>query len=161
MNSPMETLERKGLRLPVPPKPLASYVPAVRAGSLLFVSGQLPLQDGQLTAAGPVPSQCPPEKAVGAARQCLLNALAVVGEQAGGDWSRVVRIVRLGVFVQSDAGFSGQPAVANGASDLLVELFGDAGRHARAAVGVNALPLQASVELELVAEMLPERGAVL
>jgi enamine deaminase RidA (YjgF/YER057c/UK114 family) len=156
MNSPNESLERKGLRLPTPPKPLASYVPAVRAGTLLFVSGQLPLLDGQVIATGPVPSQCPADRAALAARQCLLNALAIVGEQAGGDWSRVVRIVRLGVFVQSDAGFAGQPAVANGASDLLVELFGDAGRHARAAVGVNALPLQASVELELIVELRPE-----
>lgn len=156
MNSPHEELERKGLRLPPPPKPLASYVPAVRAGTLLFVSGQLPFHDGQLAATGPVPSQCPADRAVLAARQCLLNALAIVGEQAGGDWTRVLRIVRLGVFVQSDTGFAGQPAVANGASDLLVELFGDAGRHARAAVGVNALPLHASVELELVAELQPE-----
>lgn len=156
MDSPNEALERKGLRLPPPPKPLASYVPAVRTGPLLFVSGQLPFLDGQLAATGPVPSQCPAERAALAARQCLLNALSIVGEQARGDWSRVVRIVRLGVFVQSDAGFAGQPAVANGASDLLVELFGDAGRHARAAVGVNALPLQASVELELVAEFRAE-----
>jgi enamine deaminase RidA (YjgF/YER057c/UK114 family) len=156
MNSPNESLERKGLRLPTPPKPLASYVPAVRVGTLLFVSGQLPLLDGQAVATGPVPSQCPADWAALAARQCLLNALAIVGEQAGGDWSRVVRIVRLGVFVQSDAGFAGQPAVANGASDLLVELFGDAGRHARAAVGVNALPLQASVELELIVELRPD-----
>ena len=156
MNPPNEALERKGLRLPPPPKPLASYVPAVRAGALLFVSGQLPFLDGQLTATGPVPSQCPADRAALAARQGLLNALAIVGEQAGGDWARVLRIVRLGVFVQSDAGFAGQPAVANGASDLLVELFGDAGRHARAAVGVNALPLQASVELELVVEFRPE-----
>jgi len=157
MNSPIETLERKGFRLPAAPKPVASYVPAVCTGSLLFVSGQLPFQEGKVLATGPVPSQCTPENAAGAARQCVLNALAVVGEHVGGDWSRVTRIVRLGVFVQSDPGFAGQPAVANGASDLLVELFGDAGRHARAAVGVNALPLQAAVELELVAEIRPVR----
>jgi enamine deaminase RidA (YjgF/YER057c/UK114 family) len=142
-----------GLTLPAAPKPVASYVPAVRAGNLVYVSGQLPMKDGQLMATGPVPSKCTPEAAHAAARQCVLNGLAVLGDQIGGDFSRVVRIVRVGAFVQSDDGWTEQPKVANGGSELLQQLFGEAGRHARAAVGTNALPLGASVEIELLVEV--------
>jgi len=142
-----------GLTLPAAPKPVASYVPAVRAGNLVYVSGQLPMKDGQLMATGPVPSKCTPEAAHAAARQCVLNGLAVLGDQIGGDFSRVVRIVRVGAFVQSDDGWTEQPKVANGGSELLQQLFGEAGRHARAAVGTNALPLGASVEVELLVEV--------
>lgn len=146
-------LNELGLVLPAAPKPLAAYVPAVRTGNLLVVSGQLPLADGKLLAVGPVPSVVSIDQATLATRQCLLNALAIVGNELGGDWSRLVRVVRLGVFVQSDLRFGDQPKVANGASELLVQLFGDTGRHARAAIGVNALPLDASVELEFWAEV--------
>jgi len=142
-----------GLALPVAPKPVASYVPAVRSGNLVYVSGQLPMKDGQLMATGPVPSKCSPDAAHAAARQCVLNGLAVLGDQIGGDFSRVVRIVRVGAFVQSDDGWTEQPKVANGGSELLQQLFGEAGRHARAAVGTNALPLGASVEIELLVEV--------
>jgi enamine deaminase RidA (YjgF/YER057c/UK114 family) len=142
-----------GLTLPAAPKPVASYVPAVRAGNLVYVSGQLPMKDGQLMATGPVPSKCTPEAAHAAARQCVLNGLAGLGDQIGGDFSRVVRIVRVGAFVQSDDGWTEQPKVANGGSELLQQLFGEAGRHARAAVGTNALPLGASVEIELLVEV--------
>jgi enamine deaminase RidA (YjgF/YER057c/UK114 family) len=142
-----------GLTLPAAPKPVASYVPAVRAGNLVYVSGQLPMKDGQLMATGPVPSKCTPDAAHAAARQCVLNGLAVLGDQIGGDFSRVVRIVRVGAFVQSDDGWTEQPKVANGGSELLQQLFGEAGRHARAAVGTNALPLGASVEIELLVEV--------
>jgi len=142
-----------GLTLPPAPKPLASYVPAVRSGNLVFVSGQLPMKDGQLLATGPVPSKCTPEAAHAAARQCVLNGIAVLGDQIGGDFSRVVRVVRVGAFVQSDDGWTEQPKVANGGSELLQQLFGEAGRHARAAVGTNALPLGASVEIELLFEI--------
>jgi enamine deaminase RidA (YjgF/YER057c/UK114 family) len=142
-----------GLTLPAAPKPVASYVPAVRAGNLVYVSGQLPMKDGQLMATGPVPSKCTPEAAHAAARQCVLNGLAVLGDHIGGDFSRVVRIVRVGAFVQSDDGWTEQPKVANGGSELLQQLFGEAGRHARAAVGTNALPLGASVEIELLVEV--------
>lgn len=153
MSSEVEAkLEAKGMALPEAPKPIASYVPAARAGGLIFVSGQLPFADGEVMAVGPVPSVVSAEAAGGAARQCLLNALAVVKSELGGDWSKLKRIVRLGVFVRSDDDFAGQSAVANGASDLLVELFGEAGRHARAAVGVNALPKGAAVEVELIVE---------
>jgi len=142
-----------GLTLPPAPKPVASYVPAVRSGNLVFVSGQLPMKDGQLLATGPVPSKCTPEAAHAAARQCVLNGIAVLGDQIGGDFSRVVRVVRVGAFVQSDDGWTEQPKVANGGSELLQQLFGEAGRHARAAVGTNALPLGASVEIELLFEI--------
>ena len=148
-----EQLAALGLSLPPAPKPVAAYVPAVRSGNLVFVSGQLPMKDGQLLATGPVPSKCSFDQAHAAARQCVLNALAVLGDQVGGDFSRVVRIVRLGVFVQSDDGWTEQPKVANGGSELLQQLFGEAGRHARAAVGTNALPLGASVEIEMLAEV--------
>jgi enamine deaminase RidA (YjgF/YER057c/UK114 family) len=142
-----------GIALPPAPKPVAAYIPAVRTGNLIFVSGQLPMRDGALIATGPVPSACSIDLARECARQCILNALAVVGDQLGGDLTRVVRIVRVGAFVQSDDGFTEQPKVANGASELLQQVFGEVGRHARAAVGTNALPLGASVEIDLVVEV--------
>ena len=142
-----------GLTLPPPPKPVAIYVPAVRSGNLIFVSGQLPMKEGKLLAMGQVPSKVSLEQAQAAARQCALNALAIVGDQLAGDWSRLVRIIRLGVFVSSDDAFTDQPKVANGASELLGQLFGDQGQHARAAVGVNTLPLGATVEVEMTVEV--------
>lgn len=142
-----------GLGLPAAPQPVASYVAAVRSGNLIFVSGQLPLKDGKLTGAGTVPSSMTLDAAQVAARICVLNALAIIDRVLDGEWSRFVRVVRLGVFVASDDGFTEQSRVANGASDLLVEVFGEAGRHARAAVGVNALPLGAAVELEMAVEV--------
>lgn len=151
---PIETkLKELNLALPVPPKPVASYVPAARVGDLVYVSGQLPMKDGQLIAVGPAPSAVPVEQAQAAAKQCALNALAIVHAEIGGDWSRLVRVVRLGVFVQCDDGFAQQPQIANGASDLLQQLLGEAGRHARAAVGTNALPLNATVEVEMIAQV--------
>lgn len=147
------TLSQLGLTLPPAPKPVAAYVPAVRSGNLIFVSGQLPFQEGQLAATGPVPGTTSVESAQSAARLCILNALAILADQLGGDLNRVERIVRVGVFVQSNPGFSEQPKVANGASELLQQIFGERGRHARAAVGSVALPLNASVEVELVAEV--------
>ena len=148
-----DNLAALGLTLPPAPKPVAAYVPAVRSGNLVYVSGQLPMRDGTLMATGPVPSRCTLAQAQAAARQCVLNGLAVLGDQLGGDFSRVVRVVRVGAFVQSDDGFVDQPKVANGGSELLQQLFGEAGRHARAAVGTNALPLGASVEIELLVEV--------
>lgn len=140
-----EALDRLGLALPPVPKPVASYIPAKKIGNLIYVSGQLPMREGKLMCTGPVPSKVSLEEAQAAAKQCVLNGIAAamsVGEVRG--------VVRVGVFVQSDDGFSDQPKVANGASDLLLELFGDNGRHARAAVGTNALPLDASVEAEFI-----------
>ncbi len=151
-NRAMEALADLGLALPSPPRPVASYVPSVQTGNLLIVSGQLPFKDGTLLAMGKVPSAVSLEKAQECARQCILNALAVVaGESRSLD--RVARIVRLGVFVACDEGFADQPKVANGASDLLQQIFGESGRHARAAVGTNALPLNACVEIEMMVEL--------
>ena len=146
-------LAELGLELPKPAAPVAAYVPAVRTGNLIFVSGQLPMSSGQLLATGPVPSKISIEDAQKAARQCALNALAVLADQLGGDLRKIKRVVRLGVFVQSDDRFDGQPKVANGASEFMQEVFGDAGRHARAAVGTNALPLDATVEVEVIFEV--------
>ncbi len=153
MSTVAQKLAELGLTLPAAPKPVAAYVPAVRTGNLLFVSGQLPFVAGQLSATGPVPSKTTIEAAQAAARQCILNGLAIVSDQLGGDLEQVVRIVRLGVFVQSDVGFTDQPKVANGASELLQQIFGERGRHARAAVGSIALPLGASVEIEMLIEV--------
>ncbi len=150
-----EKLADLGLSLPQPPKPVAAYVPCVRSGNLIVVSGQLPMAAGQLLFRGRVPSVVDIEQATECARQCTLNALAILKHELGGDWSKLSRVVRVGVFVQCDDGFGGQPQAANGASDLLVALLGDAGRHARAAVGTNALPLDAPVEVEFLFEVSP------
>jgi enamine deaminase RidA (YjgF/YER057c/UK114 family) len=148
-----DTLARLGITLPPAPKPVASYVPFVRTGNLIFISGQLPSKEGKVIHVGLVPTAVSVEQATEAARLAVLNAVAVLSDACTGDLDRVVRIVRIGVFVQSAAGFAQQSQVANGASDLLVEIFGEAGRHARAAVGTNALPLDAAVEVELIAEV--------
>lgn len=152
MPTPTEALAALGLVLPAAPKPVAAYVPSVRVGNLVWISGQLPFREGVLTATGSVPSACSMEVAVDAARQCVLNGLAVAADAAGG-LDRIERIVRVGVWVCSDAGFTEQPKVANGASTLLQEIFGEAGRHARAAVGSIALPLGATVEIELLVQV--------
>jgi enamine deaminase RidA (YjgF/YER057c/UK114 family) len=147
-----DNLRRLGLSLPAAPKPVGAYLPAVRTGNLIFTSGQLPLRDGKLIAAGKVPADVPAPLAYEAARQAALNALAVIHEHAGG-LDNVARVVRLNVFVASSPGFTDQAKVANGASELLVDLFGDAGRHTRCAIGAAELPLNAPVELDLVVEV--------
>lgn len=146
-------LDELGLKLPAAPKPVAAYVPAVRTGNLIFVSGQVPFADGKLLCTGPVPSVVSIDQARNAARQCVLNGLAVLKDVMQINLDDVQRIVRLGVFVCSDAGFGDQPKVANGASELLQEIFGESGRHARAAVGSIALPLGATVEVEMIVEV--------
>jgi enamine deaminase RidA (YjgF/YER057c/UK114 family) len=146
-------LELLGLKLPEAPAPVAAYVPCVRTGNLLFISGQLPITGKSLLAAGPIPTKIPVDQAQQAAAQCVLNALAIAKAELGGDLSRLNRVVRVGVFVQSDAGFKDQSIVANGASELLQKLLGERGRHARVAVGVNALPMNASVEAEFLFEI--------
>jgi enamine deaminase RidA (YjgF/YER057c/UK114 family) len=150
--SPEEKLVELGITLPPAPRPVAAYVPARRVGSLLFISGQLPMLDGKLAAAGPVPSVVSPEAAQAAARQCAINALAVARD-ALGSLDQVAGVVRVGAWVACDASFTAIPQIANGASELLVQVFGDAGRHARAAVGTNVLPLGASVEVEVLLEV--------
>ncbi|QOV91140.1 RidA family protein [Humisphaera borealis] len=142
-------LSRLGLELPPAPEPAGSYVPAKRVGDLVFVAGQLPMREGKLIATGKVPSACSIEQAQEGARQCVLNALAAV-KSLDVNLDRLAGVVRVGVFVCSEDGFTEQPKVANGASDLLVELLGPTGQHVRAAVGTNVLPLGAAVEVEFV-----------
>lgn len=152
MSTPEERLAEMGLAVPEVAKPVASYIPAIRSGSHVFTSGQLPMRDGQLITTGKVGGEVTAEEAVECARQCALNALAAVRAEVG-ELSDVKRIVKAVVFVASTPDFTGQPGVANGASELLGEVFGEAGRHARSAVGVPVLPLDAPVEVELVVEV--------
>ena len=144
-------LAELGITLPDVVKPLASYVPAVRSGSLVFTAGQLPVQAGKLAGTGKVGAEVSPEEASALARICALNALAAVDSLVGID--AVTQVVKVVGFVASAAGFNGQPGVVNGASVLLAEVFGDRGAHARSAVGVSELPLNAPVEVELVVEV--------
>ena len=144
-------LAELGLELPAVVPPLASYVPAVRTGDLVFTSGQLPISGGELGAVGKVGAQVTPERAKELARLCALNALAAIDALVGLD--SVVRVVKVVGFVASTPDFVGQPAVVNGASELLSEVLGSAGSHARSAVGVASLPLDAPVEVELVVEV--------
>jgi len=147
VSSPEQRLATLGITLPVPPAPAAAYVPVVRAGSLLLTAGQLPLADGALLAIGKVGAEVGLETAIACARQCAVNVLAQVRAELG-SLDLVTRVVKLTVFVASAPGFTEQHLVANGASELLAEVFGDAGRHARSAVGVAVLPLDAPVEIE-------------
>jgi enamine deaminase RidA (YjgF/YER057c/UK114 family) len=137
------------LELPVPPKPLATYVPAVRAGDLLFLSGVLPMRDGQLAFSGKLGRDLTIEQGMEAAKLALLNALAIAKQELG-TLDRIKRIVKVVGHVASAEGFVQQPHVLNGASDLLVEIFGEAGRHTRAAVGAAELPHGAPVEIEII-----------
>jgi len=153
VSDPPETrLAALGLALPPVAAPLAAYVPAVRSGQHVYTAGQLPLADGKLLMTGRVGTQVSVEEGAELARTCALNALAAVASVTGG-LSAVTRIVKLVGFVASDPSFTGQPLVVNGASELMLEVFGDAGRHARSAVGVAVLPLDAPVEIELIAEV--------
>ncbi|MEU0484385.1 RidA family protein [Streptosporangium amethystogenes] len=147
-----ERLAELGLTLPEVVPPLAAYVPAVRSGDHVYTSGQLPVVDGKLKASGKVGAEVGVEDAYELARICALNALAAVASAAGG-LSNIVRIVKVVGFVASAPGFTGQPQVVNGASELLTAVLGDAGRHARSAVGVAVLPLDAPVEVEVIAEV--------
>ena len=149
--TPEEKLRAMGLALPPAPKLVGAYVPAVRTGNLVFLSGQLPMRDGELIAKGRVGNEVALEEARDCARQAALNALAAVAAEIGGI-ENVARIVRVTGYVASAPGFTEQALVLNAASELLAEVFGEAGRHSRAAVGAAELPLGAPVELELVIE---------
>ena len=151
MASPGERLRELGLTLPAVATPAGAYVPARRSGSLVFTAGQVPFVDGALPATGKVGAQVTAEQAHDLARICALNALAAVDGLVGLD--AVAGVVKVVGFVASAPGFTGQPGVINGASELLGEVFGEAGRHARSAVGVAELPLDAPVEVELVVEL--------
>lgn len=146
-------LTELGYELPPAAKPVAAYVPYAESGGHLFLSGALPLKDGELTATGAVGSAEGPtlEQAQVAARQCALNALAQIDAALKGDWTRLLRIVKLTVFVASDPGFTDQHKVANGASELFAAVLDGVGFHARSAVGAPSLPLGASVEVEVIA----------
>ncbi len=152
MPTPEQRLADLGLAVPEVAAPVAAYVPAVRTGNHVFTSGQLPLRNGKLMATGKVGAGVSAEQAADCARQCALNALAAIRAEVG-DLAQVVRVVKVVAFVASDPGFSGQPGVANGASELLGEVFDEAGHHARSAVGVAVLPLDAPVEVELTVEV--------
>ncbi|HEX6922070.1 MAG TPA: RidA family protein [Actinomycetes bacterium] len=152
MSSPDERLAALGLTLPQVAKPVAAYVPAVRTGDHVYTSGQLPMVEGSLAATGKVGAEVTPERAKELAATCALNALAAVQAEIG-DLAKVRRVVKVVGFVASAPDFTGQPGVVNGASELLGEVFGDAGVHARSAVGVAVLPLDAPVEVEIVVEV--------
>jgi enamine deaminase RidA (YjgF/YER057c/UK114 family) len=145
-------LRELGEVLPAPAAPLASYVPVAVTGNLAFVSGQVPLEEGRLLVGGKLGADVDVRAGAAAARRCVLQALAALKAELG-SLDRVRRVVKVSVFVASAEGFTDQPKVANGASDLLVEVFGDMGRHARSAVGVAELPLGAPVEVELTVEI--------
>ncbi len=148
---PSERMTELSLSLPGVPTPVGSYVPAIRSDRYVFTSGQLPIRDGRLVYAGTVPKDVSVEAAADGAAIAALNALAAAAQVAGG-LDSIGRILRVCVYVNSSPGFTDQPKVANGASDLLAKIFGDVGRHARSAVGVAELPLNAAVELELLVE---------
>lgn len=152
MTSVEARLAELGITLPSVAAPVAAYVPAVRSGGYVHTSGQLPFVDGALPATGKVGAEVSPEDAAGYARQCALNALAAVRSVVG-SLDDVVRVVKVVGFVASDPSFTGQPGVINGASNVLGEIFGDAGVHARSAVGVAVLPLDSPVEVEIVVEV--------
>ena len=147
-------LAELGLELPTATPPLAAYVPAVRTGNHVYVSGQVPIADGKVIATGKVGAEVSPEQAKELAARCALNGLAAVDALVG--LERIVRVVKVVGFVASAEGFTGQPAVINGASELLGEVLGEAGRHARSAVGVAELPLGVPVEVEMIVEVSPE-----
>ena len=151
MTGPRARLAELGLELPPLTPPLAAYVPAVQSGRHVYVSGQVPMADGKLLETGKVGADVTPERAKELAARCALNALAAIDALVGLD--RVARVVKVVGFVASASGFTGQPAVINGASELFGEVFGDAGRHARSAVGVAELPLGAPVEVEVIVEL--------
>jgi enamine deaminase RidA (YjgF/YER057c/UK114 family) len=151
MPTPEETLASLGLELPEVVKPVAAYVPAVRTGNYVYVSGQVPMRDGKLIATGKLGAEVEPETGVECARQCALNALAALNSQV--PLAQVKRIVKVVAFIASAPEFTGQPQIANGASELLGQVMGEAGAHARSAVGMAVLPLDAPVEVELIAEV--------
>lgn len=148
---PRARLTELGLDLPNVSPPGGAYVPAVRTGDLVYVAGQVPMIDGKLAAHGKVGADVTPDEAYELCRRCALAALAAIDQTAG--LEHVTRIVKVSGFVASAEGFTGQPDVVNGASDLLVAVFGEAGRHARTSVGVSELPLGSPVEVEVVAEV--------
>lgn len=146
-------LAELGLTLPAAPAPVANYVPFTISGKIVYVSGQVPWKDGKIFPTGQVGDTISVEVAKGAAKACMLSIIAQAKNAAGGDLDKIARVLRVTGYVNSAPGFGDQPAVINGASDLAVEVFGEAGRHARSAVGVSALPAGAAVEVEAILEL--------
>ena len=146
-----EKLESLGILLPTPPKPAGSYIPVVRTGNLVFVSGQIPMKDGLVQFKGQVPTSISVEEAQKAARLCMINVLAQLKAELG-TLDKISRIVRVSGFVNSSSEFYEQPKIINTASDILYEIFGEKGKHTRIAVGVASLPLNSAVEIDLIAE---------
>lgn len=151
-NTPESRLAELGISLPPAVPPVAAYIPVRIAGNMAFVAGQIPMREGKLIAQGTVPSPVPMAQAVECARQCAINALAALKAELGA-LSRIKHVVRVGVFVACGPDFTDHPTVANGASEFLMQVFGDAGKHARAAVGSSSLPRGAPVEVEIVCEL--------
>ena len=152
MSHPEEKLAELGLKLPEVATPAGAYIPAVRSGNYIYTSGQLPMVDGALPAVGKVGAEISAEDAKALAQRCALNALAAVKAELG-DLAQIKRVVKVVGFVASAPDFTAQPGVINGASELLGAVFGEAGRHARSAVGVAVLPLDSPVEVELIVEV--------
>ena len=152
MSKVEDALAAMGLTVPEVAKPVAVYIPAVRSGNHIFTSGQLPMRSGELMVTGKVGGEVSEEEAIACAQQCALNAIAAVKAELG-DLDQVKRVVKVVAFVASTPDFTGQPRVANGASELFGQAFGDAGIHARSAVGVPVLPLDSPVEVELIVEV--------
>ena len=147
-----EKINRLGLTIPDAPKPLAAYIPALKVDSLIFTAGQLPFHNGELIFKGKLGKEVSDEDGIKAAESCLLNCLSVVKSQLK-SLDEIDRIVKLTVFINSADGFTSQPKIANGASELLVKIFGENGKHVRSAVGVNELPLDAPVEIEMIVKV--------
>ena len=147
-----EKINQLGFTLPIAPKPLASYVPAVRTGDLVFTAGQLPIKDGSLAFKGKLGKDLSEDEGKKAAQVCALNCLSVIKNEIG-NLDNIEKIIKLTVFVSSAEGFINHPQVANGASDLIKEIFGENGKHVRSAVGVAALPLNAPVEIEMICKL--------
>lgn len=141
-----------GITIPAAPKPLASYIPAIKSGNLIFTAGQLPIKDGKLQFSGKLGENCNDEDAIKAAELCAINCLSAIKTQLN-SLNEIKRIVKITVFVASASGFISQPKIANGASDFVVKLFGENGKHARSAVGVAELPMNAPVEVEMIVEI--------
>jgi len=151
--SVFDRLAKLGISLPPAAAAVANYVPYIQSGSLLFISGQIPMENGSVVFQGKVGQDYNTEYAQRAARLCAINIISQINEATHGDLDRVTRIVKLGGFVNCTDGFSEQPQVINAASDLMVAVFGDAGRHSRSAVGVNALPMNVPVEIDAIIEI--------
>lgn len=151
--TPEDQLKTLGITIPIPAKPVANYVGWVQTGNLVFTAGQIPYDNGKLTQTGVLGRDVTKEQGQAAARQAAINVIAQIKDACGGDLSRVRRIVKLTGFVACSHDFTDHPFVVNGASNLMVDVFGDAGRHARSAVGVPSLPLNACVEVEAIVEI--------